>query len=229
MISVRRSEDRGHNNLGWLDAKHTFSFGAYQDPNFTGFRDLLVINQDTIEPLQGFGAHPHKDMEIITYVFEGGIEHQDSIGNRGVISTGEIQRMSAGSGIVHSEVNPLTDKKTQLLQIWIQTAQKGIDPDYENVKFEKKPGLNLLVSPEGGEHVAKINQDFKMYGGYLSEDKFAEHKLEKGRAAWIQLVKGELEVNGEKIKAGDGLAITEEESLRFTTASHAEFLLMDLR
>ncbi len=229
MIKIRKSNERGTANYGWLNAKYSFSFGNYFDPEHTGFRDLLVINQDVIEPDGGFAPHPHKDMEIVTYLIEGELEHKDSIGNSGIIKKGEIQRMSAGSGIRHSEYNPSKDKQTRLLQIWIQTKEKGIEADYENVAFDQVDGAKLLITPNGGEQMAKINQDFQLYGVRLKKESTDEIKLEKNRHAWVQMISGEVEVAGEVLKEGDGAAISEIENLSFLALKESEFLVMDLK
>lgn len=229
MIKVRRSEDRGKANFGWLNAKHSFSFGQYYDPENMGFRDLRVINQDIIEADSGFGTHPHKDMEIITYIIDGVIEHKDSIGNVGQIKKGQIQRMSAGSGIRHSEYNPSKSEQTHLLQIWIETEKKGIDPDYEDVDFGDHKGAKLLVSKEGGDSKAKINQDFKMYGVNLNAGTEEKIEIGKNRHAWVQIVHGEVEIGGETLKPGDGAAISELPTLAFKANKDSEFIVMDLK
>lgn len=229
MFTIRKSEERGKANFGWLDAKYSFSFSQYFDANHTGFSDLLVINQDIIEPSSGFGKHPHKDMEIITYIIRGAIEHEDSIGNKGIIQKGEIQRMSAGSGIIHSEYNPSNSEATELLQIWIQTAEKGIEADYENIRFDEHKGLKLLVTPNGENNTARIHQDFYLHSGNFSDNESVEVNLGKGRRAWIQVVDGMIDVNGTEIGKGDGLAISETEILKIKTIKNSEFLLMNLR
>ncbi|MBK24762.1 MAG: quercetin 2,3-dioxygenase [Halobacteriovorax sp.] len=229
MINVRKSNERGSANYGWLKAKYSFSFGHYFDPEHTGFRDLLVINQDTIEPGGGFDPHPHKDMEIVTYLIEGELEHKDSIGNSGIIKKGEIQRMSAGKGIRHSEYNPSKEKQTKLLQIWVQTSEKGIDADYENVAFDQIDGAKLLITPKGGEQIAKINQDFKLYGVRLKKEGQEEIRLDKNHHAWVQVISGEIEIADKKLYEGDGAAISEIEQLKFLAKEDSEFLVMDLK
>ncbi|MCB9091461.1 MAG: pirin family protein [Halobacteriovoraceae bacterium] len=229
MIKIRKSEDRGRANFGWLNARYTFSFARYYDPAFTGFSDLLVMNEDRIEPDSGFSPHPHEDMEIITYIIEGQLEHGDSIGNKGIIQKGEIQRMSAGKGIVHSEVNPSKTDQTHLIQIWIQTANRGIDPDYESVIFEKKPGLKLLVSPDGEEGVAKINQDFYMHGLNLDNGELCEFRVNSGRKIWIQMIEGAIDLNGISLETGDGAAIDEVDLLKIKSHQKSEMIILDLR
>lgn len=229
MINIRKSEERGKANFGWLDANYSFSFSNYYDPDHTGFRDLLVLNQDTIEAGGGFNSHPHKDMEIITYIIDGEIEHIDSVGNKGIITKGEIQRMSAGSGIVHSEKNPSQENKTNLLQIWIKTKEAGVRPSYENKVFPLESGVKLLVSPNGEADSAEINQDFFLYGIRLEKEKPEIVHIQKGRHAWIQLIKGKLSVNGALLSEGDGAAISDIEELLLESSTDTELLLMNLK
>lgn len=226
MIEVRKSDQRGSADYGWLKTKHTFSFANYYDPRFLGFRDLRVINEDIIEGSAGFPAHPHRDMEIVTIVTEGALEHKDSMGNTSVIKKGEVQRMSAGHGILHSEYNHLKDEKTKLFQIWINTEKKGITPSYEQKSFEVKHGLSLVVDPKGSEGSVSINQNTKMWIGHLRDENL-EHKLSLPHA-WIQCYKGELQVGEIKLQAGDGAAITEESLLKLNAVGDTDFFIIEL-
>lgn len=231
MISIRRSNERGHANYGWLDTYYTFSFNTYYDPNFMGFRDLRVINEDFIEPAKGFPTHGHSDMEIITYVISGDLSHKDSMGNGTTIRPYEVQRMSAGTGVLHSEFSSPTDK-THLLQIWIEPEKKGVPPGYEQTFFppsEKEGRLRLVASRNGEEGSVSINQDVKLYSSILSAGETVEHDISVGRHAWIQVVKGVLELNGVDLDVSDGAAISDETKLRITAKSDTEFLLFDLR
>jgi redox-sensitive bicupin YhaK (pirin superfamily) len=231
MIQVRRSEDRGHAKHGWLDSHHTFSFANYYDPNFTGFRDLLVINEDRVQPGEGFGKHPHDNMEIISYVLEGELAHKDSTGTGSVIRPGDVQRMSAGSGVTHSEFNHSKDKLVHFLQIWITPKKEGIKPSYEEKKFsteEKRNRLKLIVSPTGEEGSLSINQDAKLYSTLLEEGKEVSHEFASGRYGWVQVARGTVELNGMLLKEGDGAAISGESRLKLTAKQPAEVLLFDL-
>jgi len=232
MITVRRSEDRGHFEHGWLNTYHTFSFDQYYDPKFTNFRALRVINEDRVAPAQGFGMHPHRDMEIITYVLEGQLKHKDSMGNASIIKPGDSQRMSAGTGVLHSEFNPSTGEPVHLLQIWIMPAKKGITPSYEQKEFpsaEKRGKFRVIASPTGENGSVTINQDVRLYVAELLANEHVEHSLEKGRHAWIQVAKGEIELNGQKLKQGDGAAISDEESVNLRSLDDlTEVLLFDL-
>lgn len=229
-IQIRKSEERGHANHGWLDSYFSFSFAEYHDPKHIGFRSLRVINEDFIQPDNGFGMHPHKDMEIISFVIEGELAHKDSLGNGSTIKPGRIQKMSAGTGVTHSEFNPSKDKQTHLLQIWIIPSEKGIQPAYEELPFDaQKSGLELLGSnhPQNGQIM--IRQDAQMYRGQLSAENSIAHKLSKGRGAWIQLIKGSLTINGQKLTPGDGAAIEDENVLNISAVQNTEFLLFDLK
>jgi quercetin 2,3-dioxygenase len=231
MIKVRKSEDRGHAKHGWLESYHTFSFANYQDPQFDGFRDLLVINEDWIQPGQGFGKHPHEDMEIVTYVVDGLLSHRDSMGNGSTLKYGDIQRMSAGTGVIHSEFNGSKEETVHLLQIWIVPGQKGVKPGYEEKTFsqdEKKNTLRLIVSPDGKNGSVKINQKASVYSSILDEGKSLTQSIAPGRNAWIQVIKGALTVNGTRLEKGDGAAISQESKLEFKAAKNSEFLLFDL-
>jgi quercetin 2,3-dioxygenase len=231
MINIRRSNERGHANHGWLDTYYTFSFSDYYDPAFMGFRDLRVINEDRIEPAQGFPTHGHRDMEIITYVIDGELSHRDSMGNGEAIRPHEVQRMTAGTGVLHSEFSSPTDK-THLLQIWILPEKKNLEPGYEQRSFppeEKQGRLRLVASKGGDDGSVHINQDVKLYASILSDGNEVTHRLDEGRHAWVQLISGSLEVNGETLSAGDGAAISSEPRLVLKAGSaETEFLLFDL-
>lgn len=232
MLQVRKAKERGHAVHGWLDSHHTFSFADYYDPDFMGFRDLRVINEDRIQGGQGFPTHPHKDMEIITYVIEGALEHKDTLGTQSVISPGEVQHMSAGTGIQHSEFNSLRDKETHLLQIWILPNAKGIKPGYGQKSFAeqiKKGELVLAASPEGRSGSIPIHQDVDLYFAKWNSAREQDFKFRgKSRYGWVQLVSGNLDVSGVSLGPGDGLAIAAEENLTLTSKGAAEFLLFDL-
>ncbi|MBL1208306.1 pirin family protein [Geminocystis sp. GBBB08] len=229
MITIRPSAERGNLNFGWLDTKHTFSFGSYYDPKYTGFGNLLVINEDIIAPGQGFGTHGHQDMEIVTYVIEGELEHKDSIGNIATIPQGEVQRMTAGTGIRHSEYNHSQEKSVHLLQIWITPNTKDLTPSYEQKSFsqaEKQDKLCLLASNDGRKNSLKIHQNVDLFGCILGNDKTINYQLKNNDYSWIQIVKGELNVNEKILKTGDGLAIKEENKLILKSfQENTEFLL----
>jgi len=232
MIRIRRSNERGHANHGWLDSRFSFSFADYYDPQFMGFRSLRVINEDYIEPAQGFPTHGHRDMEIITYVIDGELSHRDSMGNGETIRPHEVQRMTAGTGVLHSEYSSPTDK-THLLQIWILPEKQNLQPGYEQKLFapeEKQGKLRLVASKGGDDGSVHINQDVRLYASILSAGDAVTHELAEGRHAWVQLISGSLEVNGEKISSGDGAAVSEETSLTLNASvSPTEFLLFDLK
>ena len=220
MIQVRRAKERGHADHGWLNTYHTFSFSDYYDPKFMGFRSLRVINEDWVKPGYGFPTHPHRDMEIITYVLEGSLEHKDSMGTGSVIRPGEVQKMSAGTGVRHSEFNHSKTEPVHLYQIWILPERD-----------EKQGKLRLVASPTGGNgsNAVKLYQDAELYTAQLSKSDSVEHKLGEGRYAWLQVAHGIVDVNGQELKAGDGAAVTEEEKLRITgNADSSEVLLFDL-
>jgi redox-sensitive bicupin YhaK (pirin superfamily) len=230
MINIRKAADRGHANHGWLDTYHTFSFADYHDPKFMGFRALRVINEDIVEPSNGFGTHQHRDMEIITYILEGGLEHRDSMGNGSIIHPGDVQRMSAGTGVLHSEKNPSSNERVHLLQIWILPEKSGIRPSYEEKKFEpaeRQGTLRLVASPDAADGSVTIHQDVRLYASLLDGESVLTHTLATGRHAWIQVARGELTVNGRELVAGDGAAISDEETLTLS-GRKAEFLLFDL-
>ena len=231
MIKIRRSNERGRANYGWLDTNYTFSFSNYYDPRFMGFRDLRVINEDFIAPDQGFPTHGHRDMEILTYVIKGELSHKDSMGNGTTILPNEVQRMTAGTGVLHSEYSSPTDE-THLLQIWILPEEENLTPGYEQTYFapeEKKGKLKLVASRAGTDGSVTIHQDVNLYSSILGTDETVSHELAENRHAWVQIVKGELELNGETLKQGDGAAISEESLLNFKSlADETEFLLFDL-
>ena len=231
MIQIRRSNERGHANHGWLDTHFSFSFADYYDPSFMGFRDLRVINEDFIEPGQGFPKHGHRDMEIITYMISGEISHRDSMGNGETIHPNEVQRMTAGTGVLHSEYSSPTDR-THLLQIWILPEKRNLQPGYEQKEFateDKQGKLKLIASRGGDDGSVHINQDVKVYASVLKDAEAVELDLAEGRHAWIQLISGELDVNGEKLLAGDGAAISDETNLKLRALNtNTEFLLFDL-
>lgn len=231
MIKVRKANERGHFDFGWLKTYHTFSFGDYFDPENMGFRSLRVINEDFVQPDVGFPTHGHRDMEIITYILRGGLEHKDSMGNGSVIYPGEVQRMSAGSGIMHSELNPSKDEDVHLLQIWILPEKKGIEPGYEQTFFsdkEKKGKLRLIASPDGNDGSVTIHQDAKIYSTLLDENEVVSYQLNIKRHAWIQVAKGSIEVNGISLKQGDGAAVSDENELNIIGKESSEILLFDL-
>ncbi len=231
MIKIRRSNERGHANHGWLDTYHSFSFADYYDPQYMGFRDLRVINEDVVAPAQGFPTHGHRDMEVITYVIDGELSHRDSMGNGETIRPHEVQRMTAGTGVLHSEYSSPTDK-THLLQIWILPEKRNLQPSYEQTYFapeEKQGKLKLVASRGGDDGSVHINQDVKLYASILSNGDEVEHSLAERRHAWIQLISGSLDVNGETLSPGDGAAISEENELRLrASADNTEFLLFEL-
>jgi redox-sensitive bicupin YhaK (pirin superfamily) len=230
MIRIRKADERGHFDHGWLDTYHTFSFADYYDPEFMGFRALRVINEDRVEPGRGFGTHSHRDMEIITYVLEGELEHRDSMGTGSVIHPGEVQRMSAGTGVLHSEVNPSRSNPVRLLQIWILPQRRGLKPEYEQKTFpasERNGKLRLVASHDGAEGSLKMHQDAKLFAGSLRSGDSVSYDLQPGRYAWLQVARGTVEINGQKLNAGDGAAIEDEASLELS-GQDAEMLLFDL-
>jgi redox-sensitive bicupin YhaK (pirin superfamily) len=231
MITIRRSNERGHANHGWLDTHFSFSFADYYDPRFMGFRDLRVINEDFIEPAQGFPKHGHRDMEIITYVISGEVSHRDSMGNGETVRPNEVQRMTAGTGVLHSEYSSPTDR-THLLQIWILPEKQNLQPGYEQKEFareEKEGRLRLIASRGGDDGSVHINQDVKLYASVLKSGEEVSLEMESGRHAWIQLISGSLDVNGERLEAGDGAAISDESRLGMKAlGENTEFLVFDL-
>ena len=232
MITIRKSKERGTGRHGWLTSHHTFSFANYYDEKQMGFRDLRVINEDTVEAGRGFGAHQHDNMEIISIVMEGALAHRDSTGGEGVLRRGEVQRMSAGTGVVHSEFNGSESEPVHFFQIWILPGQRGIKPGYEQKMFpldERRGRLRLLVAPGAEEGALDIHQDAKLYGSILDKGQTVRHALAPKRAAWIQVASGAVDVNGQRLTAGDGAAIENESSLEITAADPSEILLFDLR
>jgi hypothetical protein len=232
MLKKRPAAERGAANHGWLDTRFTFSFAHYFDPKHMGFHALRVINDDLVMPATGFGTHGHSDMEIITYVLDGALRHEDSEGNGGVLRWGDVQRMSAGRGIRHSEFNASEEERLRLLQIWIHPARRGLDPSYEDKNFdaeEKRGRLRVIVSPDEREGSLKIHQDAIVYASILENGESVTHALAAGRVAWLQVARGALVVNGMDLEEGDGLAIERESSLAIEGRSGgAEFLLFDL-
>lgn len=232
MIKVRRSDERGHANYGWLDTFHTFSFNTYHDPRFMNFRALRVINEDRVAAGQGFGTHGHADMEIITYVTSGALAHKDSTGGEETLRPHEVQRMTAGTGIRHSEFNPSAEEETHLYQIWIIPETKGLEPGYEQTYFapeDKKGRLKLVASRGGDDGSVKINQDVALYSSILAKGDEVSHEIKPNRHAWLQVVKGKLELNGETLLASDGAAVSDEDGLQIKALKdETEFLLFDL-
>jgi len=231
MMQVRKSYDRGHANHGWLDTYHSFSFADYYDPKNMGFSVLRVINEDKIAKGAGFGMHGHRDMEIITYLVEGAIEHQDSMGNGEVVRPGEIQRMSAGRGVFHSEYNPSQAEGTHLLQIWITPDREGYVPSYEQKKITEMlgdRGFGLVASRTGRDDSVSLNQDVDLYVGKSAEALNLVHTVRPGRNTWIQVVKGDVEVNGQTLNPGDGAGLKDVSEVKISTSAGVEFLLFDL-
>jgi len=231
MINIRPSTARGHANHGWLDSYHSFSFGSYFDRNNMGFRGLRVINEDHIEPSGGFPTHPHNDMEIITYVTEGALEHKDSMGNGSVMRRGDIQRMSAGSGITHSEFNHSDTEPVHLLQIWVLTETNGIAPSYEQKSYvdSAQPNTLQLIAARGGDaNAVHVNQDVKLFRSELEQGNSISVAADENRHYWLQVVDGELSINDRKLTAGDGAAVSNEKTLTIIADNHSEFLLFDL-
>lgn len=231
MISVRKAQDRGHFDFGWLKTWHSFSFGEYFDPQHHGFRNLRVINEDFVAPGHGFPMHPHRDMEIITYVMKGALEHRDSLGNGDIIRPGDVQRMSAGSGIRHSEANPLPDEAAHLYQIWILPSQRGIAPGYEQRKlpFEDRANrLKLVAAPRGEGATVNISADARLYAANLDAGRELSLDLARGRHAWLQVARGEVVLNGQALQSSDGAAVSDTARLEIRAARDAELLLFDL-
>ncbi|RAW96544.1 MULTISPECIES: pirin family protein [unclassified Photorhabdus] len=228
MIHLRKASDRGHADHGWLTSWHTFSFASYYDTNFMNFSALRVINEDFIKAGQGFGTHPHKDMEILTYVLSGAVEHQDSIGNKERVPAGEFQIMSAGTGIRHSEYNPNSDSQLHLYQIWIIPSKTGLTPRYEQRRFDDVQGRQLVLSPDAQDGSMKVFQDMTLWRWVLKDHETTEYVTEKSRYIWIQVIRGEVTVNGVKATTSDGLAIRDEVNFQLSTSSDSEILLFDL-
>jgi hypothetical protein len=231
MINIRHSEERGGGDFGWLKTHHSFSFDTYHDPRFMGFRSLRVINEDWVQAGHGFPMHPHRDMEIITYVLEGALEHKDSMGNGSTIRPGDGQRMSAGTGVRHSEANSSKTDAAHLLQIWILPDRRGHEPGYEQKVFpeaDKRGKLRLIASPDGTDGSVTIHQDAKLYVSLLQPGQEVKHDLGSGRYAWLQVAKGAVELNGQSLKQGDGAAVSNEQRLIVKGTKDAEVLLFDL-
>lgn len=231
MIQIRKANERGKVNMGWLDSKHTFSFGHYFDPDHMGFGNLRVINEDRVQPGKGFGTHGHQDMEIISYVIDGALEHRDSMQNGSVIRPGDVQRMTAGTGVQHSEFNHSADDQVHFLQIWILPERAGLEPGYEEKRFEREEKLDqlrLVGSRDGRNESVTIHQDVDLYAGVLTEGTELTHIFTGNRNGWVQVVRGEVTLDGKTLSAGDGAAIAELGQVTITAASEAEILLFDM-
>jgi redox-sensitive bicupin YhaK (pirin superfamily) len=231
MIDIRHADERGSVNLGWLDSKHSFSFGHYFDPDHMGFGPLRVINEDRVQPGEGFPTHDHENMEIISYVLDGALEHKDSIGTGSVIRPGDVQRMSAGTGIRHSEYNPSTEHPAHFLQIWIVPDETGIEPGYEQKAFapaDRQGVLKLVAARNGRDGALTLHQDVDLYSSLFKDGDDVSLALRDGRRAWVQVARGSVQVNGEALEAGDGVALSNETALRVTAKSDAEVLIFDM-
>jgi len=231
MIVKRPAAERGHFNHGWLDTSHTFSFAGYHDPEHMGFRTLRVINEDRVQGGKGFGTHSHSDMEIVTYVLEGALAHSDSMGNRSTIVPGDVQRMTAGTGVTHSEFNPRPQKPVHFLQIWILPDRRGLAPGYEQKAIpeaEERGALRLVASRDGRDGSVTIHQDVDLYASRLLPGERVKHAVASGRHAWLQVVTGRIELNGTALGAGDGAAVSRESALEMVAVEPAHFLLFDL-
>ena len=231
MIAIRRSEDRGRTRLSWLDSRHSFSFGDYRDPRQMGFRTLRVINEDRVSPGGGFATHGHRDMEIISYVLDGALEHRDSLGTGSVIRPGEVQRMSAGSGIRHSEFNPSEKEAVHFLQIWIVPERQGLPPGYQQIAFDQGEALDrlrLIGDRNGSPGAITIHQDARVYAALFGAGGADTHDLTAGRGAWVQVARGIVDLNGIELREGDGAAIEDEPAVRLRSETAAEILLFDL-
>jgi len=231
MIALRKSAERGYADHGWLKSFHTFSFAGYYDPRHMGYGPLRVINEDRVDPGEGFGKHPHRDMEIISYVLDGELEHKDSMGNGSVIRPGDVQRMSAGTGVFHSEYNPSPDKRVHFLQIWIEPAEYGIRPSYEQKFFgpeEKRGKLRLLASPDARDGSVKIHQDACLYATLVDGTETVTHELAPGRKAYVHVARGSARVNGQQLGAGDALKVEREGKVEIGGGDKAEILVFDL-
>lgn len=232
MISVRRADDRGRARFGWLDSRHTFSFGHYFDPQFMGFGPLRVINEDRVQPARGFGTHGHENMEIISYVVSGALEHKDSLGTGSVIRPGDVQRMTAGTGVEHSEFNASESEDVHFLQIWVLPERKGLAPSYEQTRFsdgDKAGRWRLVGSNDGRDGSVTIHQDVDLYATLLTAGETLTHEVNGDRLGWLQIVRGDVALNGERLSAGDGAAITGPESLTVGAQSDVEALLFDMQ
>jgi redox-sensitive bicupin YhaK (pirin superfamily) len=231
MITVRPAAERGHFDHGWLDTSHTFSFASYHDPRHMGFRALRVINEDRVQPGEGFGTHAHRDMEILTWVLEGALEHKDSMGNGSVIRPGDIQRMSAGTGVTHSEFNPSREALVHLLQIWLLPNQRGLPPSYEEKRFPPETlrgRLRIIAAGDGRQGAVTIHQDADLWAAQLKQGESVRHDLKAGRYAWLQVARGAVSLKGKALGAGDGAAVSDEPAIEITATGPAEVLLFDL-
>lgn len=231
MFTLRRSEERGHADHGWLDTYHTFSFADYRDPDFTGFGPLRVLNHDLVQPGRGFGTHPHRDMEIVTYVIRGVLEHRDSMGTGSRIRPGEVQLMSAGTGVTHSEFNASRDEPLEFLQSWVIPAREGTRPRYEQRAFsdeERRNRLRLVASPDGAQGSLTIGQDVRLYAGTLEAGASVEHALDRSRRGWLHVARGALALGGHELGKGDGVAVQDESSLSLEGREDAEVIYFDL-
>lgn len=231
MITIRKSSDRGHIDHRWLDTHHTFSFGGYYDPSHMGFRSLRVINEDIVAPGRGFAPHPHDNMEIITVILSGQLAHKDSTGSSHVIKPGDVQHMTAGTGITHSEFNPSKDEPVHLMQIWIKPAQENLPPSYEDatIPFESRRGrMKLLASPDAADGSVPVRQDARLYSTILGRGDTSQLSLAPGRHAWVQVLKGGVTLNGQALSAGDGAAVSDEPSLTLVGTEESETLVFDL-
>jgi len=231
MITLRPAEERGHANHGWLDSHHTFSFADYHDERHMGFRALRVINEDRVEPGRGFGTHAHQDMEIISYVLDGALQHRDSLGNGSILRPDEVQRMSAGRGVTHSEFNPSNVERVHFLQIWILPNARGLPPSYEQRRFpseDRRGRLRLLAAADGRDGAVTIHQDVDLYGTVLGGGQQVRHDLRTGRHAWVQVARGSVDVNGRPLAAGDGAALSDERGVELHADAPSEILLFDL-
>jgi redox-sensitive bicupin YhaK (pirin superfamily) len=231
MIKIRKAEQRGHFDFGWLNTYHTFSFGDYYDPSHMGFRSLRVINEDVVQKGRGFPRHGHRDMEIFTYILQGALEHRDSMGNGSIIRPGDVQRMSAGTGVTHSESNASPNEAVHLLQIWILPSEEGIPPDYEEKRFpedEKRNKLQLIISPDAAAGSVKIHQDARVYAALLDPNQEVSHPLASGRHAWLQVAAGSVTLNDINLKQGDGAAVSGESAVTIAAQGPSEILLFDL-
>jgi redox-sensitive bicupin YhaK (pirin superfamily) len=231
MIVRRAADERGRADFGWLDSRHTFSFGEYYDPGFMGFRALRVINEDRVKPGYGFPTHPHRDMEILSYVMEGALAHKDSMGTGSVIRPGDVQRMSAGTGVLHSEMNPSPNEPVHFFQIWLLPEKRGIEPTYEQKRFEneeKQGRLKLVAARDAREGSVTINQDVDLYAGLLATGDAARLAMRPGRHAWVQVARGAVTLNGTSLSQGDGAAVSDEPALELAATTDAEVLVFDL-
>jgi len=232
MIRIRKAHERGHARHGWLESHHTFSFAGYHDPRHMGFRDLRVINEDRVQPGKGFGTHSHQDMEIVTYVLDGALEHRDSLGNGSVIRPGDVQLMRAGTGVTHSEYNHSGEKLVHFLQIWILPDEQGLPPAYEQRHFpedERRNTLRRVVSPDGRDGALRIHQDAALYATLLESGRSVSHSLAAGRHAWVQVARGRVQLNSARLEEGDGAALSEEREIDLAAEEPASVLVFDLR